>query len=165
MDELLEDEELRKQKAMLAKVAEELKYDLSVVLTNKIDFTRCCYTHDIQLVDNIRGKKFEGLTFYMKNCGLLKIVTHLKFAYNRLNIDSVTVDIESSTIRVGWRITGMGLTRLAIRYIPDKMWSRENIDKASPVWLEGVSTYHVNTQGKVYKHVIDQATSSGLPHL
>ena len=36
-------------------MAEELKYDLSVVLTNKIDFTRCCYTHDIQLVDNIRG--------------------------------------------------------------------------------------------------------------
>merc|ERR1719209_1500197 len=49
MDELLEEDEVKKRKAVLAQVAEELKYDLSVVLTNKIDFTRCSYSHDIRI--------------------------------------------------------------------------------------------------------------------
>ena len=76
-----------------------------------------CHPKNLMISISIpSGKKFEGLTFYMKNCGLLKIVTHLKFVYNRfvvcliseslirllcsrLNIDSVMADTESSTIR------------------------------------------------------------------
>lgn len=31
--------------------------------------------------------------------------------------------------RIEWNITGMGMTRLGLRYIPDKLWTRENINR------------------------------------
>ena len=36
--------------------------------------------------------------------------------------------------RIEWNITGMGMTRLGLRYIPDKLWRRENIDR----WTKNV---------------------------
>jgi hypothetical protein len=38
------------------------------------------------------------------------------------------------------------------------MWTRENIDLASPQWLAGASDYHVDGTGKVVKHVINPKT-------
>jgi len=49
----------------------------------------------------------------------------------------------------------MGMTRLGLRYVPDKLWRRENIDKTAPIWMAGVSKYFVDESGKVIKHVID----------
>ena len=82
-------------------MAEQLKYDLSQVLTAKIDFVNDPVYHDkIILEDNIRsillntlrrhhlilgdtGQTFGGLLEYMKNCNVLKILTHVKFVFSR----------------------------------------------------------------------------------
>jgi hypothetical protein len=106
--------------ARLEKVANQITYDLNHVLTTKIDFTDCCYHDNILLEDNIRGKKFGGLLEYMKNCNVLKIVTHVKFAYSRMHVDTVTINPVTAVIRVEWRVTGIGMARLLLRYFPDR---------------------------------------------
>ena len=100
-------------------VAEQLKFDLNHVLTTKIDFINNPVYHDnIILEDNIRsdwfeysfhlvpptsslsylqlryccdtGQTFGGLLEYMKNCNILKIVTHVKFVFSRFEGFSFT---------------------------------------------------------------------------
>jgi len=146
----------KKRKAQLAQVAEQLKFDLNHVLTTKIDFINNHVYHDnIILEDNIRRQTFGGLLEYMKNCNILKIVTHVKFVFSRMNLGTVVINPTIGLIRIEWNITGMGMTRLGLRYIPDKLWTRENINRTSPVWISGVSKYFVDESGKVTKHIID----------
>lgn len=66
---------------------------------------------------------------YIKNMHLLKIVAHMKFIYVRPKILDMTLHDEDNTIRVAWKIVGLGMTRAAIRYFPDKLWKKENMDK------------------------------------
>jgi len=151
-----ESEAEKKRSAQLSQVAEQLKYDLSQVLTAKIDFVNDPVYHDkIILEDNIRRQTFGGLLEYMKNCNVLKILTHVKFVFSRLNLGTVVINPDTGVIRIEWNITGMGMTRLGLRYVPDKLWRRENIDKTAPIWMAGVSKYFVDESGKVIKHVID----------
>ena len=150
-------EEEAEAKKMLAKVADQITFDLGQVLTSKIDFIKGTYHPDILLEDNIRGKKYGGLMEYMKNINLLKIVTHLKFVYSRVHVDSVTANPITNLIRVEWRIVGLGFTRMIVSYVPQAMWRRENMDKAASDWISGVSDYHVNAEGQVVRHIINKA--------
>ena len=149
-------EEEAKAKKMLAMVADQITFDMGQVLTSKIDFIKGTYHPDILFEDNIRGKKYGGLMEYMKNINLLKIVTHLKFVYSRIHVDSVTVNPITNLIRVEWRIVGLGFTRMIVSYVPKAMWRRENMDKAASDWISGVSDYHINAEGKVVRHIINK---------
>merc|ERR1719339_155223 len=113
----------KKRAAQLAEVAEQLKFDLNHVLTTKIDFINNHVYHDnIILEDNIRRQTFGGLLEYMKNCNILKIVTHVKFVFSRMNLGTVVINPTIGLIRIEWNITGMGMTRLA------SLYSRQALD-------------------------------------
>ena len=60
---------------------------------------------------------------------LLKIVGHIKFVYVRPKIISLTKHPEDNTIRVTWKLVGLSITRMVVRYIPDQLWYRANMDK------------------------------------
>ena len=60
---------------------------------------------------------------------LLKIAAHFKFVYVRPKLDSVTTHPEDNTVRVMWKLMGLTMGRMALRYIPDRLWNRNNMDK------------------------------------
>eukprot|EP00092_Neocalanus_flemingeri_P085956 GFUD01108235.1.p1 GENE.GFUD01108235.1~~GFUD01108235.1.p1 ORF type:complete len:250 (+),score=69.16 GFUD01108235.1:34-783(+) len=140
----------------LDKVANLLSLDLANVFLKKINIP--LYHPEVVLEDRIRGQTFNGLILYIKNMHLLKIVAHIKFVYVRPHIVSLTKHPEDNTIRVTWKLVGLGVVRMMLRYFPDQLWLRSNMDKAALTWYEGYSTFHVNSEGKIVKHVVDKRT-------
>ena len=53
----------------------------------------------------------------------------MKFIYVRPKILDMTLHSDDNTIRVVWKIVGLSMTRTALRYFPDKLWNRDNMDK------------------------------------
>eukprot|EP00091_Calanus_sinicus_P013430 TRINITY_DN29839_c0_g1_i1.p1 TRINITY_DN29839_c0_g1~~TRINITY_DN29839_c0_g1_i1.p1 ORF type:complete len:146 (-),score=43.08 TRINITY_DN29839_c0_g1_i1:99-536(-) len=114
------------------------------------------YDYQVVLEDRIRGQTFNGILLYIKNMHLLKIVANIKFVYVRPKIISMTMHPEDNTIKVTWKIVGLGMLRMALRYIPDQLYLRANMDKAALPWFEGFSTFHVNSEGRIVRHVVDK---------
>ena len=65
----------------------------------------------------------------MKSLNLIKIVGNIKFVYLRTKIISMTTHPEENTIKVAWKVVGLGMTRMILRYIPDQLWVKANMDK------------------------------------
>jgi len=142
------------RKPNLEKVSSLLIIDLVNLFVSPMSKT--LYHHNIIFEDNIRGKRYEGILEYRQIVNLMKIVCHFRFVYVRFNILSITEHPEDSTIRVRWRIVGMGMFKMLLKYIPEKMWVRGNMDKASATWYDGYSTFHVNSDDKIDKHRADK---------
>ena len=120
------------------RVAGELALDLTNVFINKV--TIPIYHPEIELDDRIRGQKFQGLLLYIKNMHLLKIMAHIKFVYVRPHIVRVVKNSEERTITVDWKFVGLTMGRMVLRYIPDKLWFRANMDNASKVRVTFIMT-------------------------
>jgi len=121
------------------------------------------YHPNMVLQDNIRGKRFEGLDQYMKIVNLLKLTAHIRFVYVRFHILKMTKHPEDGTIRVRWRIAGLGMVRMLVRYFPDKMWMKGNMERAAPSWYDGISTFHVGGDDRIYKHTLDRLEGDDSP--
>ena len=128
--------ELEEGETEFDRVAGELALDLTNVFLNKV--TIPLYHPEIELDDRIRGHKFQGLLLYIKNMHMLKIMAHIKFVYVRPHLVKVVKNSEERTIVVDWKFVGLTMGRLALRYIPDKLWYRSNMDKASKVSKYGI---------------------------
>jgi len=114
------------------------------------------YHPNMVLQDNVRGMRYEGLDQYIKLVNLLKLTAHVRFVYVRFHILKMTKHPEDGTIRVRWRIAGLGMVRMLVRYFPDKMWMKGNMDRCAPSWYDGISTFHVSGEDRIYKHVLDR---------
>ena len=136
-------------------VASKLAVDLTNVFLNRI--TIDLYHPDMELDDRIRGQQFKGLIYYIKNIHLLKIMAHIRFVYVRPQIVKLTKIHEDRKIVVDWRFVGLTQFRMAIRYIPDKLWNRANMDQAAKTWYEGVSTFYLDEELKIVKHIIEKS--------
>jgi len=141
------------------KAVGNLTLDLTNVLNYKI--TPELYNRDIVLEDKlIRNETYNGLHLYMKNMNLLKIVAHLKFVYVRPHITRVITDSDTRTVVVDWKFVGLTTLGLAIRYIPERLWHRANMDNAAKLWFEGTSTFYMDDKMKIFKHVVDKRQDS-----
>ena len=114
----------------------------------------------LEVDDRIRGVKYTGLALYLKDLNLTKIRAHIKFVYVRPKILSLVKHEEDRTIHVDWRHVGVTTLRLVVRYIPDRLWFRDNMDKAAIVWAEGSSTYHLDEDYKICKLILDKYNES-----
>jgi len=142
------------KKPDMDKMALELAHHLTNVFVQQSEWG--IFHPNLVFEDRIRGKRIEGLMNYIKFVNLIRILAHIKFVYVRFHILKLTKHPEDGTIRIRWRIAGMGVMRLALRYIPDQMWKRGNMDKATPSWYDGYSTFHIDGNNKIYKHVADR---------
>ena len=75
-------------------------------------------------------------------------------------------DFDLTFSRIRWRIAGLGMVRMLVRYFPDKMWLRGNMDRwgknsiyfahiyqflrAAPSWYDGISTFHVGGKSDLF---------------
>ena len=96
-----------------------------------------------------------GALKYIQQLGLLKIYAHLRFVFVQLQLKVVEIDKEEGIIRIKFCCKGIGMLRMAIEYFPKKFYKKENMSKHAPVWMDAVSTYHVDEEGKIFRHVLD----------
>lgn len=138
----------------LDKVAYSLSFELGNAFVHQMDWR--IYHPNMVFEDRIRGEKYVGLLQYAKFVNLVKFLAHLKFVYVRFEILDITKHKEDNSIGIRWRIAGLGVTRMILRYIPDKLWRRGNINRMAPTWYDGYSEFFVGPDNLIYKHVADR---------
>ena len=75
------------------------------------------------------GTEIVGLEKYMLYVNILRVFCHARFVYVRLNLLSVTKDEEQGCIKIRWSIVGQGVFRFMVRYFPDKLWAKGNMER------------------------------------
>jgi len=113
------------------------------------------YRPDIVLENNINGQVVNGWVNYVQKIGLLRIYAHLRYVFVQLQVKSVGIEKEEGVIIVKFCCKGYGMLKLAIDYIPKKLYKKENMSREAKVWFEAISYYHVDEEGKIFRHVLD----------
>ncbi|XP_018562599.1 uncharacterized protein C6orf136 homolog isoform X2 [Anoplophora glabripennis] len=115
------------------------------------------YHPDVVFEDHIRNIRTEGLYSYVKQVALLRTVGHLRFAYVKFEILKITQHPEDSTVKVRWRIRGVSGLRVMLLFWKFRLWNfRQMVDDKSENWYDGFSTFYVNSEGQIVKHVADK---------
>lgn len=114
------------------------------------------YHSNIIFENNILGKRTEGLYEYIKQIALLRTVGHLKYAYVKFEILKITQHPEDSTVKVRWTIRGISGLKVMFLFWKYKLWNIKELFDKTDAWYDGFSTFYVNDEGKVYKHVADK---------
>jgi hypothetical protein len=96
-----------------------------------------------------------GAINYVQQIGLIRIYAHLRFVFVQLQLKSVEIEKEEGIIRIKFCCKGIGMLKMALEYLPKKLYKKENMANAAPLWLEAVSSYHVDEEGKIFRHVLD----------
>ena len=71
-----------------------------------------------------------GLEKYMILINIMRMLAHVRFVYVRMTLLSVSKDEETSTIKIRWNIVGLGMVRLVLRYFPDRLWEKGNMERS-----------------------------------
>jgi len=138
----------------LEMVAYQLTNDLTNIFMQRQDWS--IYHKELVLQDNIRGVKVVGLEKYMLLVNMLRLLAHIRFVYVRMSLLSVNKEKEEGVIKVRWRVVGLGVGRMILRYFPDRLWEKGNMERMSPSYLDGYSTFYVDSNSKIYHHTIDR---------
>lgn len=139
----------------LQSIVDCLSQDLPKLFVKPQNFS--IYTEDIIFINNIRGVTTSGLMHYAKQLILLRIVGHIKFAHVKLDIIKITMHPENDTVQVRWRIRGVTGWKVFSMFWKYKFWKIQDAIQANhEVWYDGFSTFYVNSDGKIYKHIADK---------
>nr|CAG4644127.1 EOG090X09QP [Lepidurus arcticus] len=138
----------------LQKVANVLADTLPKLFVQPLDYT--IYSMDVTFIDNIRGKKTTGLFNYVKQVALLRTFGHLRFAYVRFEILKMTIHPEDGTIKLRWSIRGISGLKVMFNFWRYKLWEWKKLKDKQEVWYDGLSTFHVGSDGVIHLHVADK---------
>ncbi|KAL0112777.1 hypothetical protein PUN28_012208 [Cardiocondyla obscurior] len=139
----------------LQSVVDCLSQDLPKLFVRAQNFQ--IYTNDIIFINNIRGVTTRGLVNYAKQLMLLRLIGHIKFAYVKLDIIKITMHPENDTVQLRWRIRGISGWRVFTMFWKYRFWKiKDSINNHQEIWFDGFSTFCVNNEGKVYKHIADK---------
>lgn len=113
------------------------------------------YHPQLIFMNNIRGTTTVGLDSYIRQMTLLTTVGRIKFIHVSLDVLKITMNPEDSSVKVRWRIRG----RAGVKLIAT-LWNVGTFFNKPESWFDGFSTFYVNEDGNVYKHVADQVMPS-----
>lgn len=69
----------------------------------------------------------------------------------------MTMHPEDSTVKIRWQISGITGYRLAFKMVQFKVWRpREMIEMHRSPWIDGFSTFYVNQDGFIIRHIADK---------
>lgn len=114
------------------------------------------YTPDVIFINNIRGVETKGIIPFAWHMMLLKAVGHFKYSHVVFEILQITVHTVDDTVKVRWRIRGISAFRIMITFWKIKLWNMKEVSNILEVWHDGISTFHVNGNGIIYKVVVDK---------
>ncbi|KAF5302492.1 hypothetical protein FQR65_LT08582 [Abscondita terminalis] len=138
----------------LQKVYDVLADNLPKIFIQSLDYK--IYNPNIVFENNIIGKRSVGLYGYIKQIALLRTVGHLKYAYVMFEILKITQHPEDSTVKVRWTIKGVSGLKVMFTFWKYKLWNYREILEKADIWYDGFSTFYVNGNGEIYKHVADK---------
>ncbi|XP_012056535.1 PREDICTED: uncharacterized protein LOC105619624 [Atta cephalotes] len=154
-EQSLQENEGKPSQKQLQSVVDCLSHDLPKLFVKPLDIS--IYTDDIVFINNIRGITTRGINNYIKQLILLRMIGHLKFAYVKLDMIKITMHPESDTIQVRWRIRGITGWKVFTTFWKYRFWKiKDAINTNHDIWYDGFSTFYVNANGKVYKHIADK---------
>ena len=70
-----------------------------------------------------------GLDKYMFYINIRRVLSHMRFVYVRMSVLSMSKDEENACIKIRWSILGLGMLRFCMRYFPDKLWKKGNMER------------------------------------
>lgn len=144
-----------------SKASPEILEDVTAALCTTLNgfFTRKLdlrfYREDIVFENRVRGTEIHNLVNYGRFLHLLRIWANLRFVFISTDLKTVTISKENSTVTIHFQLRGIGITKMFLYYIPKKMWRHKNLVENSTVIEEGISTYHVDGGGYIFRHVFD----------
>ncbi|PBC30546.1 uncharacterized protein LOC107997026 [Apis cerana] len=154
VNEMQTSEDRKSFETQLQSVFDVLRNDLPLLFVQSMNYS--IYTKDLIFINNIKGTTTIGIEQYLKQIALLRLVGHLKFAYVKLKILKMTMHPEDNSIKVRWRIVGASGTRVFLTFWKIKIFNaREQVENKS-AWYDGFSTFYLNNDGKIFKHVVDK---------
>ena len=88
---------------------------------------------------------------------VMRMLAHVRFVYVRMTLLSVSKDEEASTVKVRWNIVGLGMARLVLRYFPDRLWEKGNMERSDRGFLLVVQSLikHSNIPGRLLHILTD----------
>lgn len=131
-----------------------LSRDLPKFFVQPLDYS--IYTSNVIFVNNIRGTTTTGILPYVKQLSFLRIIGHCKFAYVKLELLKITINPEDDSVKVRWRIRGITGMKVMFMFWKIKLWKLKEAINEADVWYDGFSTFYVDGNGKIYKHVADK---------
>jgi hypothetical protein len=129
-----------------------LTNDLTNIKLQRQDWS--IYKRD--MVFQYKDINIVGLEKYMLFVNLLRMLAHARFVYVRMTLLSVTLDEEESSVQVRWSIIGLGMLEFCLRYFPDRLWEKNSMERLSPSYLGGYSTFYVDSDSKIYRHTVEK---------
>ncbi|KAL6260685.1 hypothetical protein P5V15_008208 [Pogonomyrmex californicus] len=150
-----QENESKPSQEQLQSIVDCLSQDLPKLFVKPLNYS--IYTQDITFINNIRGTTTRGLMNYAKQLIWLRVIGHIKFAHIKLDIIKITMHTEDDTVKVRWRIRGVTGWKVISMFWKYKFWKiQDSINDNHEVWYDGFSTFYVNTNGKIYKHIADK---------
>lgn len=145
-------------KELLDQVADRLSWDMAHFFVRQPDFS--LYREDIVFDNRMSGRTTVGAYNYIKQMHFLRIWGHLRFVFVRFGIMKVTVHPLEGQIQMRWQISGIGMIKMLLMYLPKQLWKQENVAKNATIYLDGMSTFYVDGNGLIYRHVADNKMPS-----
>ncbi|XP_064458124.1 uncharacterized protein LOC135368647 [Ornithodoros turicata] len=114
------------------------------------------YHKDVIFQNNIRGVTTYGLTSYVQQLALVRVLGHLRYANVKLEVLKMTLHKEDGTIRIRWRITGVSGLRVLLMFWKFKIWQWKKMMNQEAEWTDGFSIMYLGADGLIYKHECDK---------
>jgi len=138
----------------LEKVAHQLTHDIDNFFMQGQGWE--LYHKQLVFQDNIKGMKVVGLEKYKALVNIMRMVAHIRFLYVKMTILSVSIEEEAATIIIRWRMVGLGMMRMLLRYFPDRLWEKGSMERIAPTYIDGLSIFYVDSNTKIYQHTVDR---------
>ncbi|KAA0202530.1 hypothetical protein HAZT_HAZT009883 [Hyalella azteca] len=114
------------------------------------------FDKDVIFENRFRGTVTKGLFLYVTQMYILNTIGHMKHAYVHMDIIKTTIHPEDGTVKVRWRIKGIKSRQAFIGFWKARKWSISDVKQDDMFnWYDGFSTFHVNSEGLIYRHVAD----------
>jgi len=138
----------------LEKIACQLTKDIGNFFMQAQDWD--LYHEELVFQDNINGMKLVGLEKYKVLVNMMRIVAHFRFLYVKMTILSVSKEEEVGIINIRWRMVGLGMMRMLLRYFPDRLWEKGSMERIAPTYIDGFSIFYADSYSKIYQHTMDR---------
>ena len=113
------------------------------------------FANELTKISQYAFQVVTGGLQYVQQLRLLNIYAHLRFVFVQLQVKSLQVSTEEGIVRIRFCIKGFGMLQMLLNYLPKKLYKIENMSKHAPIWMDAISSYHVDEDGKIFRHVLD----------
>lgn len=138
---------------ILNKMADFLSNDINNLLVKPMNYKM--YRDDLVFENRVEGQVLRGLLDYHSFYRAFKVKLHLKYFFVTSRSQSIVIHTRTGRIAIKWRVLSLKMSTLFLEYFPKKLWVTRNRFDAMNVVQEGISTYYVDGNAKVYRVIYD----------